>query len=141
MKWRTKRMIDAIRSASAEGSTISIRVPAKQSGGNTMGCDNQFDVAGEPQPTLRGGINSRPAKVTKLVKDKGPRIQTTPFPPGLLNSSLTPKTDRIAMDVRRILADVLDFNYGESGTTVDSVYIHARRTKKGIKLRVQLIGS
>lgn len=96
-----------------------------------MGCDSQFDVAGEPQP------------VKKLVKDKGPRVDTRRFPVikqytdfDNLQPSLTPKTDRIAADVRRILADVLDFNYGESGTTVDGVYIAARRTKKGIKIRV-----
>lgn len=49
---------------------------------------------------------------------------------------LTPKTDRIAAELVRIVADVLDFEYDYSGTTVDSVYIHARRTKRGIKIRV-----
>jgi hypothetical protein len=98
-----------------------------------MGCDSQFDVAGEPQKLTQG----------KLVKEKGPRVETRRFPLikqyndfDNLIPSLTPKTDAILMDVRRILADVLDFGYGESGTTTNGVYIFARRTKKGIKLRV-----
>lgn len=51
--------------------------------------------------------------------------------------SLTPKTDKIARDLIRIVGDVLDFGYPASGTWVGKRYLEARKTKKQIKVRIK----
>ena len=53
-----------------------------------------------------------------------------------MKKSLTPRTDKIARDLIRVVADVLDFGYPESGTNVAGRYMEARKTKKWIKIRV-----
>jgi hypothetical protein len=44
--------------------------------------------------------------------------------------NLTPRVNAIAKDLLRVVADVHDFGYSESGTTVNGLYIHVTRGDK-----------